>query len=47
MLIAAVVAVRQTLAYTSTTRAVAVCLPGWLAHVFLVLVLLLLLGQGE
>lgn len=47
MLIAAVVAVRQALAYTSTARAVGVCLPGWCVHVFLVFFLLLLLGQGE
>ena len=47
MLIAAVVAARQVLDYTSTARAVAVCLPGWCVHVFLVLFLLLLLGQGE
>lgn len=47
MLIAAVIAVRQALDYTSTARAVGVCLPGWFVHVFLVLFLLLLLGQGE
>ena len=47
MLIAAVVAVRQALDYTSTTRAVGVCLPGWFVQVFLLLFLLLLLGWGE
>ncbi len=47
MLIAAVIAVRQALDYTSTVRAVGVCLPGWFAHVCLVLLLLLLLGQGD
>jgi hypothetical protein len=47
MLIAAVVAVRQAWDYTSTARAVGVCLIGWLVHVFLLLFLLLLLCQGE
>jgi hypothetical protein len=47
MLIATVVATRQALDYTSTARAVGVCLPGWCAHVCLVLFLLLLVGQGE
>jgi hypothetical protein len=47
MLIAAVVAVRQALDYASTARAIGVCLPGWFVHVFLILFLLLLLGQGE
>ena len=44
MLIAAVIAVRQALDYTSTVRAAGVCVPGWLVHVFLLLLLLLLLG---
>lgn len=44
MLIAAVIAVRQALDYTSTVRAASVCVPGWLVHVFLLFFLLLLLG---
>jgi hypothetical protein len=44
MLIAAVIAVRQALDYTSTVRAAGVCVPGWLVHVFLLFLLLLLLG---
>ena len=47
MLIASIIAVRQALDYTSTVRAVGVCLPGWFVHVCLLLFLLLLLGQGE
>ena len=35
MLVAFVVAVRQALDYTSTWRAVAVCLTGWLFYIFL------------
>jgi hypothetical protein len=46
-LIAAVIAVRQALDYTSTARAVGVCLIGWLVQEFPLLFLLLLLGQGE
>ena len=44
MLIAAVIAARQALDYTSTVHAAGVCVPGWLVHVFLVFFLLLLLG---
>jgi hypothetical protein len=44
MFIAAVIAVRQVLDYTSTVRAAGVCVPGWLVHVFLLFFLLLLLG---
>ncbi len=44
MLIAAVIAARQALDYTSTVRAAGVCVPGWLVHVFLLFFLLLLLG---
>src|SRR5262245_53178279 len=44
MLIAAVIAVRQALDYTSTARAAGVCVPGWLVHVFLLFFMLLLLG---
>jgi hypothetical protein len=44
MLIAAIIAVRQALDYTSTVRAAGVCIPGWLVHVFLLFFPLLLLG---
>jgi len=44
MLIAAAVAVRQVLDYTSTVRAAGVCVPGWLVYVFLLFFLLLFLG---
>jgi hypothetical protein len=44
MLMAAVIAVRQALDYTSTIRAAGVCVPGWLVYVFLLFFLLLLLG---
>ena len=44
MLIAAVIAVRQALDYTSIVRAAGVCVPGWLVHVFFLFFLLVLLG---
>src|SRR5215813_71901 len=44
MLIAGAIAVRQALDYTSTVRAASVCVPGWLVHLFLLFLLLLLLG---
>jgi hypothetical protein len=44
MLMAAVIAVRQTFDYTSTVRAAGVCVPGWLVHIFLLFFLLLLIG---
>jgi hypothetical protein len=44
MLIATVLAVRQALKYTSTTRAIGVCMPGWLMHVLIMLPLFLLFG---
>ena len=44
MLMAAVIAVRQALDYTSTIRAASVCMPGWLVHVFFLFFLLVLLG---
>jgi hypothetical protein len=46
MLIAAVIAVRQACDYTSTVRAAGVCVPGWLGHVFLLFLFLLLLLPG-
>ena len=39
MLVAFVVAVRQALVYTSTLRAVGVCLIGWLAYMALFFIL--------
>jgi len=44
MLIAAAIAVRQVLDYTSIVRAAGVCVPGWLVHLLLLFCLLLLLG---
>jgi hypothetical protein len=44
MLVAMVVAVRQALDYTSTARAVAVCLIGWVLAIALVVVLGLTFG---
>src|SRR5262249_34001149 len=44
MLIAAAIAVRQVLDYTSVVRAASVCIPCWLVHVFFLFLLLLLLG---
>lgn len=44
MLMATVIAVRQALDYTSTTRAVGVCVIGWLVHVLIMLPLFLLFG---
>ncbi len=44
ILVAWVIAVRQALDYTSTGRAIAVCLIGWLLYVFIVTVVYVLLG---
>lgn len=46
MLMATVIAVRQALDYTSTARAVGVCLIGWLMQGLIMLPLLLLFGGG-
>ncbi len=46
MLIAFVIAVRQALDYTSTVRAVMVCVLGWIVMVALSAVLLLLVGKA-
>jgi hypothetical protein len=46
MLIAMVVAVRQALDYTSTARAIGVCVIGWLVHVLILLPLFLLFGPA-
>jgi biotin transporter BioY len=45
ILAAVVVAVRQALDYTSTWRAVAVCLTGWLLYVFVGFLLVPLTGM--
>jgi hypothetical protein len=45
MLIAAIIAARQALNYTSTVRAAGVCIPGWMVHVFLLFFPLLLFGK--
>lgn len=44
ILVAWVIAVRQALDYTSTGRAIAVCLIGWLLYVLIVTVVYVLLG---
>ena len=44
MLMAMVIAVRQTLDYTSTWRAVAVCAIGWVVQIFFFMILLSILG---
>ncbi len=44
MLMATVMAVRQALDYTSTTRAGGVCVVGWLVHVLIMLPLFVLFG---
>lgn len=44
MLMATVIAVRQALDYTSTARAVGVCMIGWLVQVLIMLPLFLLFG---
>jgi hypothetical protein len=46
MLIAMVIAVRQALDYTSTMRAVGVCLIGWLAQVVIIILAGPLIGLG-
>jgi hypothetical protein len=46
MLIAMVIAVRQALDYTSTLRAVGVCLIGWLVQVVILILAAPLLGLG-
>ena len=46
MLIAMVIAVRQALDYTSTWRAVGVCIIGWLVQGVIIYILVGLLGRG-
>jgi hypothetical protein len=46
MLVAMVIAVRQALDYTSTLRAVGVCLIGWLAQVVILILAAPLIGLG-
>jgi len=45
MLMAMIIAVRQALDYTSTVRALGVCVLGWLVQVLILLPLFLLFGQ--
>lgn len=47
MLVAMVIAVRQALDYTSTLRAIGVCLIGWVIQAFLLAVLLFFLGGAK
>jgi hypothetical protein len=44
MLVAMVIAVRQALDYTKITRAIAVCVIGWIVQVLLCMILLYILG---
>ena len=47
MLVAMVIAVRQALDYTSTPRAVGVCLIGWLVQVVILILAAQLFGLGQ
>jgi hypothetical protein len=47
MLVAMVIAVRQALDYTSTSRAAGVCLIGWLTQVLLVILAIKLFGMAQ
>jgi hypothetical protein len=47
MLVAMVIAVRQALDYSSTWRAVGVCIIGWLVQLILLAALLAILGSGS
>ena len=47
MLVAMVIAVRQALDYTSTWRAVGVCLVGWVVSIFINLFFLIILGSAS
>lgn len=46
MLVAMVIAVRQALDYTSTLRAIGVCVIGWIVQTLILLLLFALLGGG-
>jgi len=46
MLVAMIIAVRQALDYTSTLRAVGVCLIGWIIQAIILVVLFSILGGG-
>jgi hypothetical protein len=46
MLVAMVIAVRQALDYTSTLRAVGVCVIGWVIQTVILLVLVSIFGGG-
>ncbi len=47
MLVAMVIAVRQALDYTSTWRAVAVCVIGWIVQVLMLALLFTLMGRAS
>jgi hypothetical protein len=47
MLVAMVIAVRQALDYTSTSRAIGVCVVGWLIQVLLVIFAVQLFGMAQ
>ena len=47
MLVAMVIAVRQALDYTSTSRAAGVCLIGWLTQVLIVILVIQLFGMTQ
>ncbi len=47
MLVAMIIAVRQSLDYSSTLRAVGVCLIGWLVQVAILVAVELLIGAGN
>ena len=47
MLVAMVIAVRQALDYTSTWRAVGVCLVGWVVSIFINLFFLIIFGSAS
>ena len=46
MLVATVIAVRQALDYTSTARAIGVCVIGWLVQALIFMFALQLFGAG-
>jgi hypothetical protein len=46
MLVAMVIAVRQALDYTSTLRAVGVCVVGWIIQTVILLILFAIFGGG-
>ena len=47
MLVAMVIAVRQALDYTSTLRAIGVCVIGWAAQIVILMFLFSIFGNGQ